>query len=127
MNFPAQVVNRKSHLLVTGKAVSILFDSGNPMRLARSAGITLVPGSLREGADGSVTGVCESSTGNGTVYGVVIYPVDRGRIRRVSCSCEDHLRHNWACKHVLAVSKEFVTRARKEWTLLTRLEEVYNG
>jgi hypothetical protein len=127
MNFPVAVTNRKAQLLSLGRAVSILVDTGNPARLTRSEKTPMVPGSLRENADGSITGMCESSTGDGTVYGVTIHGVERGRIRRVSCSCEDHLHHNWACKHVFRVAKEFVIRGRKEWVLLVNLEEVYNG
>ena len=116
---------RKAELLVLGRAVSIVVETGNPARLARANAVKVVSGSLQEGTEGAISAVCESTTEPGTVYAVLIHPVDRGRIRKVSCSCHDHVRHNWACKHVLAVAKEFVNRGRREWSLLTQLEGVY--
>jgi hypothetical protein len=107
-------------LLDSGVAFMILLELADPKKLERSKSVKLF--NTHTSADGGVRSSCVSSSSK-KVYTVTLGPVVGRRVKGYSCDCHSAKRSGGACKHVLALSRESLKRASREFKVMKQLSD----
>jgi len=107
-------------LLDSGVAFMILLELADPKKLERSKSVKLF--NTHTSADGGVRSSCVSSSSK-KVYTVTLGPVVGRRVKGYSCDCHSAKRSGGACNHVLALSRESLKRASREFKVMKQLSD----
>ena len=116
-----QTEQRILGLLDSGVAFMVLLELADPKKLERSKKIKLF--NTHTSADGGVRSSCVSSSSN-EVYTVILGPIIGRRVKGHSCDCYSATRSGGACKHVLALSRESLKRASREFKTMRQLKDL---
>lgn len=119
------IERRKASLVERGKAVRIMLDAACSQRHLRAETIHVIK-AVESKETGAITATVQSAVEGDDTYDVTIEGPERGRVRRISCSCRDFGRNQRACKHLIAVGHRYVTARRDEYRLLVEMARMFN-